>query len=522
MRPLVLFLLLVATLYPQTHGTFSAWSTGVTIPLAQSNASAGGGVPNTLVALDGSRILVFYTEQTPFPGGPVKPHFTGSTDNGQTWTAPLPGLIPPVAKTGAIAGSLGAVKLPSGEVAVSWASANPLAIFSAVYNTSTGVWSDTVRVSQFVLRSTGYQFITADRKGRIHVVWSDGKIEPGSVQEVYYSRSTDGGTTWMPQQMLSNNDGRHSAFPGGDLTGTTSDTIAFAWRDSTSGPKNWDVHLAVSTDGGISWQAPKALTSSPLMQSDPQVVVDKHGGLYLIFHEYSTNCPGGYCASVYFGYSSDGGNSWGSGFRKISPEDIRSHLCKSAYDHGNDRFWAFWKDERDFNFSTGNPEADIVGRYFENRGSVASDTLEFISDMGDMEVAFHNFTTGSDGTVYTVWYSDYSQTAQPRKMYFSRRATMTGIEEGETDGDIHEMEPLAYPNPFNPSTVISFKLNEPAFTIVIAYNITGSKAAEIYSGHLEGGIHNIQFNAGGLSAGIYICEVATPLLRKYLKLALVK
>ncbi|MBK6682413.1 MAG: hypothetical protein IPG53_21645 [Ignavibacteriales bacterium] len=67
---------------------------------------------------------------------------------------------------------------------------------------------------------------------------------------------------------------------GGDLNGTTSDTIAFAWRDSTSGPKNWDVHLAVSTDGGISWQAPKALTSSPLMQSDPQVVVDKHGGLF--------------------------------------------------------------------------------------------------------------------------------------------------------------------------------------------------------------------------------------------------
>ncbi|MBK6682412.1 MAG: hypothetical protein IPG53_21640 [Ignavibacteriales bacterium] len=65
---------------------------------------------------------------------------------------------------------------------------------------------------------------------------------------------------------------------------------------------------------------------------------------------------------------------------------------------------------------------------------------------------------------------------------------MTGIEEGETDGDIHEMEPLAYPNPFNPSTVISFKLNEPAFTIVTAYNITGTRDFSA-SGR---GIHNFR------------------------------
>ncbi|MBK6682414.1 MAG: hypothetical protein IPG53_21650 [Ignavibacteriales bacterium] len=67
MRPLVLFLLLVATLYPQTHGTFSAWSTGVTIPLAQSNASAGGGVPNTLVAL--VEAILFLHRTDPFGAG---------------------------------------------------------------------------------------------------------------------------------------------------------------------------------------------------------------------------------------------------------------------------------------------------------------------------------------------------------------------------------------------------------------------------------------------------------------------
>lgn len=523
MKSLILLLLVVGTLYPQSHGTYSSWSTAATIPLSEANASAGGGVPNTLVALENGKMLVFYTEQIPFPGGPVRSCFAGSSDNGQTWSAPSPGLIAPVTKTAAIAGSLGAVKLPSGEVAISWASANPQAVFSAIYNPATGTWSDTVRVSRFVVRSTGYQFITADKKGRLHIVWSDGKIEPGSVQEIYYSRSSDGGVTWSAQRMLSNDDGRHSSFPCGDFTGTNSDTLVFAWRDSTSGPKNWDVNIAVSTDGGDNWSAPKPLTSSPLMQSDPQVVVDKHGGFYLIFHEYSTNCAGGFCASVYFGYSSDAGQSWGTGFKKISPADVRSHLCKSAYNAENDRFWAFWKDERDFDFTTGNPEADIVGIYFENKGTVASDTVEFISDMGEMEAAFHNFSTGNDGTVYAIWFADFSQVAQPRRMYFSRRAAVTGVpSEGPRMGESFAMELRGYPNPFNPSTVISLKLNEPAMTDVTIFDITGSKVAEIFSGYLEAGSHDFVFDAFFCSAGTYICEVVIPGRRERLKLALVK
>ncbi|MBK8662689.1 MAG: hypothetical protein IPN18_13130 [Ignavibacteriales bacterium] len=103
-----------------------------------------------------------------------------------------------------------------------------------------------MRVSQFVLRSTGYQFITADRKGRIHVVWSDGKIEPGSVQEVYYSRSTDGGTTDAPTDVKQQ---RRAALclSRGDLNGTTQ--IPSPLPGATALQSKTGMHLAVSTDG---------------------------------------------------------------------------------------------------------------------------------------------------------------------------------------------------------------------------------------------------------------------------------
>lgn len=522
MRTLFFLLFLTGLLLPQSHGTYPAWSPVTQIPLSRTDASAGGGVPNTVVTLPGGKIIVFYSEQTPFPGGVPRPFFTGSSDYGITWTSPSSQAVVPVWKTSAVAGSIGAVSLPSGSVAVSWASTNPQAIYFALYDPLNDSWSDTIRVSKFVLRSTGYQFITADKKGRIHLVWTDGRIEPGSVQEVYYSRSTDLGLTWSNQIMLSNNDGRHSSFPCGNLSASSSDTLMFAWRDSTSPPRNWDVEIAVSNDGGLTWLTPRKLTTSPLMQSDPQVVADKHGGFNIIFHEYSTNCTGGLCASVYYGYSADGGNSWGNGFTVISPEGIRSHLCKSAYDSVNDRFWAFWKDERDFNFTNGNPEADIVGRYFENQGTLVSDTVEFISDMGEMEVAFHNFAPFPDGSIAAIWYSDYSQTISPRKMYFSRRAVTTAIDTREISRSTHGPSLSNHPNPFNPTTLIEFELVENSQTVVTVYDITGRKITEITNDYLIAGKHQFLFDARDLPTGVYLCEVTTPEFRSYGKMVFIK
>jgi hypothetical protein len=64
-----------------------------------------------------------------------------------------------------------------------------------------------------------------------------------------------------------------------------------------------------------------------------------------------------------------------------------------------------------------------------------------------------------------------------------------------------------FPNPFNPSTTISFGLPKQAFVTVKVYDILGKDVATIHAGELKAGVHEVNFDASHLSTGIYFYRV---------------
>jgi hypothetical protein len=58
-------------------------------------------------------------------------------------------------------------------------------------------------------------------------------------------------------------------------------------------------------------------------------------------------------------------------------------------------------------------------------------------------------------------------------------------------------------NPFNPSTKIKFGLAADSKVSVKVYNLLGQRVAELLNDDLAAGKHEINFNAGMLSSGIY-------------------
>jgi hypothetical protein len=64
-----------------------------------------------------------------------------------------------------------------------------------------------------------------------------------------------------------------------------------------------------------------------------------------------------------------------------------------------------------------------------------------------------------------------------------------------------------YPNPFNPSTTISFTLPVPSFVSLKIFDVLGREAAAIVSEELSAGNHSRQWNASGLSGGMYFCRL---------------
>jgi cytochrome c peroxidase len=78
------------------------------------------------------------------------------------------------------------------------------------------------------------------------------------------------------------------------------------------------------------------------------------------------------------------------------------------------------------------------------------------------------------------------------------------------------------PNPFNPSTLLSYYLSEDADIQLNVYNITGEKVAELYNGFMTSGEHQVAFNAGNLASGIYLVSLYTGKEVSTVKLMLMK
>ncbi|MBN2366038.1 MAG: T9SS type A sorting domain-containing protein [Calditrichaeota bacterium] len=84
-----------------------------------------------------------------------------------------------------------------------------------------------------------------------------------------------------------------------------------------------------------------------------------------------------------------------------------------------------------------------------------------------------------------------------------------------------------YPNPFNPSTNITFGLPRDEFVEMNVFSLTGQKVRTLFNGFLEKGYHTVTWNGvnengSPVSAGIYIYELKTGDKRLVKKMFLMK
>lgn len=79
-----------------------------------------------------------------------------------------------------------------------------------------------------------------------------------------------------------------------------------------------------------------------------------------------------------------------------------------------------------------------------------------------------------------------------------------------------------YPNPFNPTTQLSFELSTPGKTTVSVYSITGQKVQTLELGTLSAGAHQATFDATNLPSGVYLYTVKSGNSLRSGKMTLIK
>lgn len=66
-----------------------------------------------------------------------------------------------------------------------------------------------------------------------------------------------------------------------------------------------------------------------------------------------------------------------------------------------------------------------------------------------------------------------------------------------------------YPNSFNPSTKIRYELPERSFVTIKVYDVLGEEVATLVNEEKSAGNYEVEFDAAGLSSGIYFYTLST-------------
>lgn len=80
----------------------------------------------------------------------------------------------------------------------------------------------------------------------------------------------------------------------------------------------------------------------------------------------------------------------------------------------------------------------------------------------------------------------------------------------------------AYPNPFNPSTTLSFSLPLAAHVELFLFDVTGRKVGTLASGKYTAGSHIINWNAAHVASGTYFARLRSGAYSATQKLQLIK
>jgi hypothetical protein len=160
--------------------------------------------------------------------------------------------------------------------------------------------------------------LTGNGYGVLYAAWEDGRNGGVFNRDIYFTRSTDGGTTWLPNDIRVNDDDPLPSTANQnkpDLAyDPTRNRVYAVWQDERNGDS--DIYFAYSNNGGDTWSPNQLLSIDPPTslaadQSNPSITVgpDSLHSIYVVWQDRRNNND-----DIYLTRSDDGGLTWGNNY----------------------------------------------------------------------------------------------------------------------------------------------------------------------------------------------------------------
>ncbi|MFA5832901.1 MAG: fibronectin type III domain-containing protein [Bacteroidota bacterium] len=155
-----------------------------------------------------------------------------------------------------------------------------------------------------------------------------------------------------------------------------------------------------------------------------------------------------------------------------------------------------------------NQEGDFL-RYRIYRGTAANPTTKVDSATGGISDTVKVMTGLTNETKY--YFRITAVNIYGMESGYSNEVdatpSTTGVENAESNLPTVYSLSQNYPNPFNPSTTIKFGLPEASTVSLKIYDVLGREVVTLVNSQLAAGYYSYQWNASGLSTGMYIYRI---------------
>ena len=243
----------------------------------------------------------------------------------------------------------------------------------------------------------------------VHVVWEDWR---DGETDVYYSRSTDGGATWLAAEVRLDTDPPGQAHSRNPVVVASGTAVYVAWEEWRSGKT--DVYFNRSLDGGVTWLAADVrLNRGPAgftVAVEPTIRADGTS-VYVTWQDDRLGAN-----DVFFDRSLDGGTTWLGQQVRVNTnagpgKTSRSHM---AVDDG--AVYVVWWDLR----HTVGIDGDIYfNRSLDDGTSWLANDVRIDRDPTGLAWSFNPRVAARGDTVHVVWLD--RRDGQP-DVYYTRSA----------------------------------------------------------------------------------------------------
>lgn len=118
-------------------------------------------------------------------------------------------------------------------------------------------------------------------------------------------------------------------------------------------------------------------------------------------------------------------------------------------------------------------------------------------------MALDPLAINSSPEYYWYGFSETSPTVQATRWFYNYRPA---VEENEGIPLRFELD-QNFPNPFNPSTTISYSIPEQSLVELKVFDVLGREVAELVRKEQQDGNYEVQFDASALGSGVYFCQL---------------